>query len=63
MSENSVDGFAEQARVTQDQAQEIDPEAAPAREPAAQYESDQAQEIEGAADEAVEPGDLPRVGG
>ncbi len=63
MTENPTEGFAEQARVSADQAQEIAPAAAPAREPAQQFESDQAQEIDGAADEPWEPGDLPRDGG
>ncbi len=63
MSENPTDAFAEPARIVTDQAQEIDPAAAPAREPDEQFEADQAQEIDGAGDEPIEPGDLPREGG
>lgn len=63
MSENPVDAFAEQAQVASDQAQEIDPSAAPAREPEEQFEADQAQEIAGSVDEPIEPVDLPRTGG
>lgn len=55
--------FAEQAQVTTDQAQEIDPLAAPAREPDEQFETDQSQEIAGSVDEPIEPGDLPSTAG
>lgn len=61
MTENQ--GFADEVRSTADQAQEIDPAAAPAREPFEQFASDQAQEIDPAGDNPIEPGGLPRTGG
>ncbi|HNE87897.1 MAG: hypothetical protein U0R27_11725 [Candidatus Nanopelagicales bacterium] len=46
MTENP-DAFAEQAKVASDQAQEIDPDAVPPKEPARKWIEDQAQEILG----------------
>ncbi len=46
MTENP-DAFAEQAKVASDQAQEIDPDAVSAKEPATKWIEDQQQEILG----------------
>ncbi len=46
MTENP-DAFAQQAKVASDQAQEIDPDAVPAKEPNEKWIEDQHQEILG----------------
>lgn len=52
--------WPEQQQVAADQAQEIDPEAAVAKEPASDWSEKQSQEIEEAADAAFGAGQLPK---